>query len=114
MLILVSVLLVAIPPLSAYAWTRYRYGSWSPDFANAGSETSGFLVRQYNDAYHQTTEAWEVRYYNTSGGITLSASSWSSPTHIGPTTGDRQAWCSLTGLLGNWVPGAANCDTTVP
>jgi len=113
-ILIASALLFIIPPIAAYGWTRYRYLSDGFDFPNEVGWTSGWLQREYNSAYHQTTEGWEVRYYNTSDQITANAFSWSSPTSLGATTGDRRAWCSFETLTGAWQSGAANCDTTVP
>ncbi len=118
--ILISVLLVVLPPAAALGWTQYRYGQGTYDYESLIIEsTSGFLEREYNGAYRSGGCAggvWEVQYRVSPGGyanITSRNETQCNPTEIGATVGPRRAWCEKHGSA-LAAPGPYNCDTTLP
>ena len=120
MVLIATVLLFVIPPMLAYAWTRYRYsqGTVYPGvLPRVTAWTGGYADRQYNTVYRSpdVCEKWRVRYYDSAGNITWEKATDCSPTGIGLTTGPRRAYCEqiYTGTDPNKAY-AFNCDTTVP
>lgn len=113
-IIVVSVLVLALlAPAVAQGWTLRRYLSGQTTAgATIDAITDSALSREYNSAYHSTSDGWRVRYYDTSNNITWQVESYSSPTSQGQTTGSRYAYCQL--LDPNTSNTAYNCDTTVP
>jgi hypothetical protein len=119
MMLIATLLFLAIPPMLAYGWTRYRYsyGTVYPGVLPRVMQwTSGYANRQYNEVYRSpdVCERWRVRYYDSAGNITWEKATDCSPTGIGLTTGPRRAYCEQIYTGTSQKAYAYNCDTTVP
>lgn len=108
--------LLLLLPSSALAWTRYQYFSGTSQGGYlTGVVTSGYLDRQYNNAYHSGADYWHV-IYDDSGGRVADAYSYVSPTSLGPSSGYTsyavRSGCEVT--IANTSGVAYSCATTVP
>lgn len=110
LLVIVSLLLLLIPPSVAFASTIFTYAQYV-NYPDEIFSTTGYASRDFNRVYHAVGYSWNPFYCNTSGSCFGGTVGTSNPTYASGSAGYAKAYChninDNSGVL--WT-----CQTTRP
>jgi hypothetical protein len=111
----VCLLLIALPPAVAFAWTNFNYATGF-NGASGSFATPGFAPREYNRVWHAQGWEWKIWYAHPNGSVNCFRDNTANPTACGSPSDPVhdsyaqsfcQNWNDLSGV--QWT-----CQTTQP